>query len=189
MFKRLVVFASAFVLLFAVAGCSSGGASSSEAASSEAVAEAASSEASQGAQEVSTTEWFIEEYNANPNSNVDLVPTEVFDPQDKESPHYRTEFRLMHWKGSKGQACEAGEVSVDIIEPTDGRLRVYATGDSEEGIYEFYRTAAHVIDPEATDEAIEEAIENLTRIDGSDITSTLTKSSAMLEGGFGWKRG
>ena len=141
--KRLIAFVAAFVLAFAIAGCSSGGSStSSSSASSDASSSAeASSSTSSEASTHSATEQFIEDYNANPNSGTDLEATETFDPTDKNGSHYRTEFRLTAWNESKGQACSAGDVSVDIIEPKSGKIRVYASGPKD-GVVEFYRTAA-----------------------------------------------
>ena len=179
--KIAFAIAIAFALTFTIVGCSSRSTSTStsETSTIDSPSAEASSSATAEAPTVSATKQFIEEYNSNSES--DLAVVETFDPTDKSSNHYRTEFRLGFWKDSKGQACSTSNVSVDIIEPTNGKIRVYAFGPKDE-VIEFYRTAAHILDPQASNEAVEAAIQKgVDGFGGSGISIEGSKLNTILD--------
>ena len=127
---------------------------------------------------------FVDEYNAI--ADVKIVPGERFSPHDKESPYYRTEFRLGAFNESLGMAATCGDVSVLIVnygkqnEYSSGNndFRVYASGPADQ-VIAFYRVSAKVLDPNVSDDAIEDVIgnalehgENGGKIRGSSINPT-----------------
>ena len=138
---------------------------------------------------------FINDYNSS-TSGKELVLGEEFSPQDENSGHFRKELGESKYKDSSGWTCSAGDVTVDIVvtkpkSATSGSssklsdLTVYATGP-EESVIEFFRTAAHVLDPNVTDEAIEAGLKEapelygLVYIDGSKLTTSYKNGEAKL---------
>lgn len=89
-----------------------------------------------------------------------------FDPKDRESGHYRTEYRLGAWDGSIGETASIGELDIDIVnygshggyyENED--LRVYISADTTEEIITIFPIAAKAMDSTVTDEEIQEVID------------------------------
>lgn len=115
---------------------------------------------------------FVDEYNAI--ADVKIAPGERFSPHDKDSPYYRTEFRLGAYNESLGMAATCGDVSVLIVnygkqnEYSSGNndFRVYASGPADQ-VTAFYRVSAKVLDPSVSDDAIEAAIDDASRYDGN----------------------
>jgi hypothetical protein len=127
---------------------------------------------------------FVDEYNAIAKTKI--TPGERFSPHDKESPYYRTEFRLGAYNESLGLAATCGDVSILIVnygkqnEYSSGNndFRVYASGPADQ-VTAFYRVSAKVLDPSVSDDAIEDVIgnasehgENGGKIRGSSINPT-----------------
>lgn len=127
---------------------------------------------------------FVDEYNAIAKTKI--TPGERFSPHDKESPYYRTEFRLGAFNESLGMAATCGDVSVLIVnygkqnEYSSGNndFRVYASGPADQ-VTAFYRVSARVLDPSVSDDAVEDVIgnasehgENGGKIRGSSINPT-----------------
>lgn len=127
---------------------------------------------------------FVDEYNAIAETKI--TPGERFSPHDKDSPYYRTEFRLGAFNESLGMAATCGDVSVLIVnygkqnEYSSGNndFRVYASGPADQ-VISFYRVSAKVLDPNVSDDAIEDVIgnasehgENGGKIRGSSINPT-----------------
>lgn len=109
---------------------------------------------------------FIDAYNAV--AEVQITDALSFDPQDEESGHYRTEFRLGAWDGSVGTTATIGDSSIDIVsygshggffENKD--LRIYVTSPSVDELFEIFRIAAKVMDETVTDEEIQEVIHHV----------------------------
>lgn len=115
---------------------------------------------------------FVGEYNAI--ADVKIVPGERFSPHDKESPYYRTEFRLGAYNESLGLAATCGDVSILIVNygkqnkysSGNNDFRVYASGPADQ-VTAFYRVSAKVLDPSVSDDAIEAAIDDASRYDGN----------------------
>lgn len=127
---------------------------------------------------------FVDEYNAIAEAKI--TPGERFSPHDKDSPHYRTEFRLGAFNESLGMAATCGDVSVLIVNygkqnkysSGNNDFRVYASGPADQ-VTAFYRVSAKVLDPSVSDDAIEDVIgnasehgENGGKIRGSSINPT-----------------
>lgn len=66
---------------------------------------------------------FIETYNAV--ASTPFILDEYFNPQDRDSTHYRTEYRLSAWEDGKGAAGKVGDISVDFVAYRNG-VRMYA---------------------------------------------------------------
>jgi hypothetical protein len=142
---------------------------------------------SDGGAEEDSTDYlskFVDEYNAIAETKIE--PGERFSPHDKDSPYYRTEFRLGAFNESLGMAATCGDVSVLIVnygkqnEYSSGNndFRVYASGPADQ-VTAFYRVSAKVLDPSVSDDAIEDVIgnasehgENGGKIRGSSINPT-----------------
>lgn len=115
---------------------------------------------------------FVDEYNAIAEAKI--TPGERFSPHDKDSPHYRTEFRLGAFNESLGMAATCGDVSVLIVNygkqnkysSGNNDFRVYASGPADQ-VTAFYRVSAKVLDPSVSDDAIEAAIDDASRYDGN----------------------
>ena len=79
----------------------------------------------------------VESYNAK--ASEPLVYVEDFTPSNKESGHYRTEFRLNAWSDALGKSYTLGDKVVDIVADPDyqgvGGFRVYADDLSIEQVH------------------------------------------------------
>lgn len=74
---------------------------------------------------------------------------ESFSPQNRESGHYRSEYRLGAWKDSIGLHGTVGGISVDVVSYRDG-IRVYADTETvdRKGIAEIIVAAAAELYPD-----------------------------------------
>lgn len=74
---------------------------------------------------------------------------ESFSPQNRESGHYRSEYRLGAWKDSIGLHGTVGGISVDVVSYRDG-IRVYADTETvdRKGIAEVIVAAAAELYPD-----------------------------------------
>ena len=107
---------------------------------------------------------FIDKFNAN--GDVQLVLKEVFTPSDKNSGHYRTEFRLNAYKNAIGKSFEYGNVIVDIVLTKsifrDETIRIYMDGATLEQCKEMLLKAGPIMDKTATDDDIQNAVEYIS---------------------------
>lgn len=111
-------------------------------------------------------ESFVSSYN-----NVAKIPiTErvKFDPKDRESGYYRTEYRLTAWDGSVGEVAKIGNAKIEMVNYgsyggyyDNNSFRVYVTADSVEDILEIFPVIAKVMDSTVTDVEIHETIEHV----------------------------
>ena len=131
---------------------------------------------------------FVDEYNAIAETKI--TPGERFSPHDKESPYYRTEFRLGAYNESLGLAATCGDVSVLIVnygkqnEYSSGNndFRVYASGPADQ-VITFYRVSARVLDPGVSDDTVEAAINHATEYGGNGEVireSTINPTTLMI---------
>lgn len=131
---------------------------------------------------------FVDEYNAIAETKI--TPGERFSPHDKESPYYRTEFRLGAYNKSLGLAATCGDVSVLVVnygkqnEYSSGNndFRVYASGPADQ-VITFYRVSARVLDPGVSDDAVEAAINHATEYGGNGEVirgSTINPTTLMI---------
>lgn len=104
---------------------------------------------------------FVNEFNST--SGIALEFVEGFKPSDRESGHYRTEFRLGAYSDAIGMAYRYGEATVDIIarKPSfgDGVIRIYLDGASLEQCEQMIWTASPIMDRTATAEEIQNTVD------------------------------
>lgn len=117
-------------------------------------------------EETSIIDEFIVAFNAM--SETPITERVVFDPTDKESGHYRTEYRLSAWDGSVGEIAKIGNMDIDIVNyggyggySENEDLRIYITADTIEEILQVFPYAAKAMDPTVTDEEIQEIIDDV----------------------------
>ena len=130
------------------------------------VDENTSGEAKSEVTEKSIIDTFVESFNEL--SETPITNRVKFDPKDKESGHYRTEYRLGAWDGSVGESASIGELDIDIVnygshggyyENED--LRVYISADTTEEIITIFPIVAKAMDSTVTDEEIQEVIDHV----------------------------
>lgn len=146
---------------------------------------------SDGGAEEDSTDYlskFVDEYNAIAETKIE--PGERFSPHDKDSPYYRTEFRLGAYNESLGMAASCGDVSVLIVNygkqnkysSGNNDFRVYASGPADQ-VTAFYRVSAKVLDPGVSDDAVEAAINHATEYGGNGEVirgSTINPTTLMI---------
>ena len=114
-----------------------------------------------------TSKSYIEDFVSNYNKIAKTPITDriKFDPKDRESGYYRTEYRLTAWDGSIGEAAKIGSAEIAMVNYgsyggyyENNSFRIYVTADSVEEILDIFSAAAKVMDPEITDAEIQETI-------------------------------
>ena len=114
-----------------------------------------------------TSKSYIEDFVSNYNKIAKTPITDriKFDPKDRESGYYRTEYRLTAWDGSIGEAAKIGSAEIEMVNYgsyggyyENNSFRIYVTADSVEEILDIFSVAAKVMDPEITDAEIQETI-------------------------------
>lgn len=103
----------------------------------------------------------------NELSETPITERTSFDPTDRESGYYRTEYRLDDWDGSIGEVGKIGENTIEITNyglcggfyDENDDLRVYVTADTTEEILEIFPLVAKAMDKTVTDEEIQEVID------------------------------
>ena len=101
---------------------------------------------------------FINSINANDGINLDFV--EDFVPSDKNSGHYKTEFRLNAYKDALGKSYKYEDTTVDIILSSTGSIkRIYMDAATYEQCENMIRYASALLDSTATESDIQEAID------------------------------
>jgi len=112
--------------------------------------------------EQSMVDTFIEGYNATaPTPITDAVEVDV---TDKESGHYRTEFRLGAFKGSIAKTGKIGDIVIDIVNCgwQKDELRIYADGITPEQAVEIVKYAAPILDPVVSSEDLQDVLDYLS---------------------------
>ena len=104
---------------------------------------------------------FIEGINASGAVNLEFV--EDFVPSDKESGHYKTEFRLNAYKDAIGKSYKYEDTTVDIIMSSRGVIeRIYMDGATYEQCENMIRYASPLLDSTATDDDIQETVDYIS---------------------------
>lgn len=110
---------------------------------------------------MSKVEKFIEEYNetaANP-----ITETIEFNVKDKDSGHYRTEFRLGAFSNSYAKTGKIKDNSIDIV--SYGRnnedIRIYVDKGSLEQSKEIVETASPILDSNLSNADIQNVLDYL----------------------------
>lgn len=112
--------------------------------------------------EQSMVDAFIEEYNMTaPNPITDAVEVDV---TDKESGHYRTEFRLGAFEDSIAKTGKLGDIVIDIVNCgwQKDELRLYADGITSEQAIEIVKYSAPIMDPDVPSEDLQNVLDYLS---------------------------
>ena len=113
---------------------------------------------------------YIENFVSNYNKAAETPITErvKFDPKDRESGYYRTEYRLTAWDGSVGEAGSIGNAKIEMVNYgsyggyyDNNSFRVYVTAESVDEILEIFPIMAKIIDPTVSDGEIQDTIEHV----------------------------
>lgn len=152
--KRLLSLVLATIMIFSLVAC--GGDTSEKESDTETkhdnqVVEQQEQATDQPQEEVSKVDLFIEKYNEIAATPItDAVEIDV---TDKESGHYRTEFRLGAFSESQAKTGNIGDIVIDIV--CYGRdnedIRVYADGIGIEQVKEIVKNASPIMDRELSD--------------------------------------
>lgn len=111
--------------------------------------------------EQSMVDAFIEGYNATAATPItDAVEVDV---TDKESGHYRTEFRLGAFEDSIAKTGKIGDIIIDIVNCgwQHDELRIYADGITPEQAVEIVKYAAPVMDPDVSSDELQDVLDFL----------------------------
>jgi len=101
---------------------------------------------------------FISDINESGEIKLEFV--EDFIPSDKNSSHYRTEFRLDAYRDALGKSYKYGDATIDIILSSNGAIeRIYMEGALYEQCENMIRYASPLLDSTVTDSDIQETID------------------------------
>lgn len=90
--------------------------------------------------------------SATPISNISS-----FVVQDRNSDHYRTEYRLDAYSDAIGEHGNIGDISIDMVQYRDDMFRIYATGPRD-SVLAAYPTLAKSMDPSLSDADIQAVV-------------------------------
>lgn len=112
-------------------------------------------------EKIEKTDAFIEQYNQ-------VAPTPITDINDvnvtnKESGHYRTEFRLGAFSDSYAKTGHIGDSVIDIVSYgwTHDDIRVYVSGADLDRAKEVIKAASPILDSDLTESDIQEVLDYL----------------------------
>ena len=102
----------------------------------------------------------VAQYNAQASEK--LVFVETFTPSDKQSEHYRTEFRLTAFKDAVGKSYLLGNKVVDIVAYGTTTCRVYTNDVSFNQAIALIRGFSPIMDKTLTANDLQKAIDEIT---------------------------
>lgn len=112
-------------------------------------------------EKIEKTDGFIEQYNqVAPTPITDISEVDV---TDKESGHYRTEFRLSAFSDSYAKTGYIADSAIDIVSYgwLDVDIRVYVTGADLDRAKEVIKAASPVLDSDLTESDVQEVLDYL----------------------------
>lgn len=112
-------------------------------------------------EKIEKTDGFIEQYNqVAPTPITDISEVDV---TDKESGHYRTEFRLSAFSDSYAKTGYIADSAIDIVSYgwLDVDIRVYVTGADLDRAKEVIKAASPILDSDLTESDIQEVLDYL----------------------------
>lgn len=131
--------------------------------------------------------------SATPISNISS-----FAVQDRNSGHYRTEYRLGAYSDATGEHGTIGDISIDMVRYGDSMFRIYATGP-QDSVLAVYPALAKSMDPSLTDADIQMIVDkcrqgyaandlsfadSAKRIESNDFTSQDGNIEAFIDADF-----
>lgn len=112
-------------------------------------------------EKIEKTDTFIEQYNqVAPTPITDISDVDV---TDKESGHYRTEFRLGAFSDSYAKTGYIADSVIDIVSYgwTHDDIRVYVSGANLDRAKEVIKAASPILDSDLTESDIQEVLDYL----------------------------
>lgn len=112
-------------------------------------------------EKIEKTDGFIEQYNqVAPTPITDISEVDV---TDKESGHYRTEFRLSAFSDSYAKTGYIADSAIDIVSYgwLDVDIRIYVTGADLDRAKEVIKAASPILDSDLTESDIQEVLDYL----------------------------
>lgn len=112
-------------------------------------------------EKIEKTDTFIEQYNqVAPTPITDISDVDV---TDKESGHYRTEFRLGAFSDSYAKTGYIADSVIDIVSYgwTHDDIRVYVSGADLDRAKEVIKAASPILDNDLTESDIQEVLDYL----------------------------
>ncbi len=112
--------------------------------------------------EITLIDKFISSYNMVADTKI--TNAVEFDVSDKNSGHYRTEFRLGTFSNAIAKSGKIGEFTVDIVSCgwANDELRLYADDIDVENAIKLIRYASPIMDETASDAEIQSVIDHLS---------------------------
>lgn len=113
----------------------------------------------------SKVDWFISEYNSV--AETPITDTVEFDVKDRDSGHYRSEFRLTSFAEAEAKTGKIGDIGIDIIAHgydlktssySNQQIRIYVDGITSEQAKEIIKIASPILDNSLTDADIEDVL-------------------------------
>lgn len=112
-------------------------------------------------EKIEKTDGFIDQYNqVAPTPITDISEVDV---TDKESGHYRTEFRLSAFSDSYAKTGYIADSAIDIVSYgwLDVDIRVYVSGADLDRAKEVIKAASPILDSDLTESDIQEVLDYL----------------------------
>lgn len=123
--------------------------------------ETATTASSLETERIEKTDGFIEQYNqVAPTPITDISEVDV---TDKESGHYRTEFRLSAFSDSYAKTGYIADSAIDIVSYgwLDVNIRVYVSGADLDRAKEVIKAASPILDSDLTESDIQDVLDYL----------------------------
>lgn len=162
--RKVIAYVLVTAMAFSLVACSGGSGnqvSSEEPKQEEHIVDEREQPDEESAVELSKVDLFIEEYNKVAVSPItDAIEVDV---TDKESGHYRTEFRLGAFSDSYAKTGKIGDIVIDIVcygwDNED--IRVYVNGIDLEQAKEIIKIASPILDSNLSDADIQMTLDYL----------------------------
>ena len=106
----------------------------------------------------------VDKYNAQ--STEQLVYTEDFTPSNRDSSHYRTEFRLAAYENAVGKSYLLGDKIIDLVASEtyfgDINFRVYTNDTSLNQVIALVQGMSPIMDEELSNEELQQTIDEVS---------------------------
>ena len=160
--KKSIYFIISIMLVFSLTSCGDNATNSSENDYSESNIQSTGTELTiqELPENQSKVDFFIEKYNEI--APISITDTAEFIVQDKDSEHYRTEFRLGAYSEAYAKTGKINDYTIDIVcyGYYSEYLRIYAVTDLEQA-KEIIKYSSYILDNNLTDSDIQKVLDDL----------------------------
>lgn len=162
--KKFLGLVLAIVMAFSLASCGNGSTEKTIQTQEEqekSTVEEMNQSSEESTPELSNVDAFIEQYNRS--ATVQITDTVEIDVTNRESGHYRTEFRLGAFSDSEARTGKIGNITMDIVcyGINHEDIRIYADGIELEQAKDIVKNASPILDDKLMDADISEVLEYL----------------------------